>query len=97
MKTFNPVFIFNLLVLIFTLSACSSIGTDENSAATRLCKNPHQTTPSPVVVQGCTRNTDCQVCGRGWACWRSDYNCHNHAVGTPFDAMTEEELEEMNP
>lgn len=95
MKMFNPVLLFSLLFLIFTLSACSSM--DETSAATRLCKDPDQTTPSPVVVQGCTRNTDCQVCGRGWTCWRSDGNCHNHAVGTPFDAMTEEELEEMEP
>lgn len=96
MKTFHPVFLFNLLVLIFTLSACSSVSMDENFAATRLCKDPHQTTPSPVVVQGCVRNSDCQVCGRGWSCWRSDYNCHNHASGTPFEPMTEEELEEMD-
>ena len=94
MKTFHPVFLFNLLLLIFTLSACSSM--DETSAATRLCKDPHQTGPSPVVVQGCVRNPDCQVCGRGWSCWRSDANCHNHGVGTPFDPMTEQELEEMD-
>lgn len=94
MKTFNPVFLFNLILLIFTLSACTSMS--ETSTMTRLCKDPDQTTPSPVVVQGCTRNTDCQVCGRGWTCWRSDGYCHNHAVGTPFDAMIEERLEEMD-